>query len=150
MTTSRIITAEEERSVIEKLRPRVQYLAKELKARCEEAGFSVQIVRGLRTVEEQDELYAQGRTKSGKIVTMVQGGNSFHNFGIAFDVRPVEQDEEKEKNLYAKAGVLGEELGLEWGGSWKEFLDMPHFQYTCGYSTEEFRDKEIDWQKFLM
>ena len=29
---------------------------------------------------------------------------------------------------YKAVGVLGEELGLEWGGNWKTIVDQPHFQ----------------------
>jgi peptidoglycan L-alanyl-D-glutamate endopeptidase CwlK len=148
MSTSKIITIEEEEAVIALLRPVLARRAYELKQLCKEAGFVIQIVRGLRTIEEQDEFYTQGRTRPGEIITMVQGGYSFHNFGVAFDIRPVEQDEEQKKLLYTKAGPLGEKLGLEWGGSWKDFIDMPHFQYTAGYSVEDFRLKKVDWGKF--
>lgn len=37
----------------------------------------------LRTFEEQEAIYAQGRTKPGKIVTNARGGQSYHNFGLA-------------------------------------------------------------------
>jgi peptidoglycan L-alanyl-D-glutamate endopeptidase CwlK len=40
----------------------------------------------LRTIAEQNELYAQGRTKAGKIVTNAKGGQSYHNYGLAFDI----------------------------------------------------------------
>lgn len=42
-------------------------------------------VRGLATFAEQNALYAQGRTKPGRIVTNARGGQSYHNFGLAFD-----------------------------------------------------------------
>src|SRR5437867_4031964 len=44
-------------------------LAFELLARCTEAGIPVVVVYTGRTQEEQDGLYAQGRTTPGKIVT---------------------------------------------------------------------------------
>lgn len=40
----------------------------------------------LRTNKEQDEIYSQGRTKPGKIVTYAKGGQSYHNYGLAIDV----------------------------------------------------------------
>jgi peptidoglycan LD-endopeptidase CwlK len=43
-------------------------------------GLSVRIISGTRTFDEQDELFAQGRTKRGKIVTNARGGFSNHNF----------------------------------------------------------------------
>src|ERR1043165_556102 len=39
----------------------------------------------LRTFEEQNALYAQGRTKPGQIVTNAKGGQSYHNYGLAID-----------------------------------------------------------------
>ena len=32
--------------------------------------------------------------------------------------------------------MIGESLGLEWGGRWK-FVDEPHFQYNEGHSMSE-------------
>jgi peptidoglycan L-alanyl-D-glutamate endopeptidase CwlK len=29
---------------------------------------------------------------------------------------------------YKAVGVIGMDLGLEWGGSWKTIIDQPHFQ----------------------
>lgn len=44
-----------------------------------------QPVAGLRSFEEQDELYAHGRTRPGPVVTQARGGLSFHNYGLATD-----------------------------------------------------------------
>ncbi|SVE43245.1 uncharacterized protein METZ01_LOCUS496099, partial [marine metagenome] len=43
------------------------------------------VVHTLRTYAEQDDLYEQGRTEPGKIVTNARGGKSWHNFGLAID-----------------------------------------------------------------
>ena len=40
----------------------------------------------LRTFAEQDNLYAQGRTKPGPVVTYAKGGQSYHNYGLAIDI----------------------------------------------------------------
>ena len=40
----------------------------------------------LRSIKEQNELYAMGRTSSGRIVTNAKGGQSIHNYGLAFDI----------------------------------------------------------------
>jgi len=37
---------------------------------------AIRIVQGLRTFEEQDALYAQGRSKPGNIVTNSRGGET--------------------------------------------------------------------------
>ena len=67
--------------------PRLQELAKKLVRECTAQGLEIQIGETLRTVAEQDALYAQGRTKPGKIVTNAPGKNysSFHQWGTAFD-----------------------------------------------------------------
>ncbi len=46
----------------------------------------VRIAQGLRTFQEQDDLYAIGRTKPGKKVTNAKGGQSVHNYGFAVDI----------------------------------------------------------------
>src|SRR5271165_856983 len=40
---------------------------------------------GNRSFQEQDKLYAQGRTMRGRIVTDAPGGESAHNYGCATD-----------------------------------------------------------------
>jgi peptidoglycan L-alanyl-D-glutamate endopeptidase CwlK len=88
----------------------------------------------LRTYEQQDALYAQGRTKPGGIVTQAKGGQSLHNFAIAVDfcrhagpsyqghLIPDYRDEQ-----YEILAQEAERLGLESGLRWK-FKDSPHIQ----------------------
>src|SRR6267143_4773191 len=65
----------------------------------------------------------------GRVVTNARGGFSNHNFGIAFDVGVFEgANYLGESPKYQAVGALGMDLGLEWGGNWKTFLDEPHFQ----------------------
>ena len=72
---------------ITKLHPRLQTKAEELIALCKKNGIAIKISECYRTVEEQNELYAQGRTKAGSIVTNARGTSysSQHQWGIAFD-----------------------------------------------------------------
>ena len=46
----------------------------------------IRITEGLRTIEEQNLLYAKGRTLPGKKVTNAKGGQSIHNYGFAVDM----------------------------------------------------------------
>jgi RHS repeat-associated protein len=93
-------------------------------------GLDVRIIQGTRTYAEQNALYAQGRTTSGPIVTNAPGGYSFHNFGVAFDVGLFRGRAYIEGGSgYTNVGHLGEGIGLEWGGRWHSFQDIPHFQY---------------------
>jgi peptidoglycan L-alanyl-D-glutamate endopeptidase CwlK len=97
---------------------------------CKEKGINITITSGLRTFEEQERLYAQGRTAPGNIVTYLRGGKSYHNTGKAFDIAIVGKNGkiDWESPDFNKAGRIGESLGLTWGGSWKKFVDKPHFQ----------------------
>jgi peptidoglycan L-alanyl-D-glutamate endopeptidase CwlK len=110
----------------------------------------------LRTFKEQDDLYALGRTKPGKIVTNAKGGQSYHNYGLAFDiVLLVDRDKNGtfesaswETNVdfdgdgkadWKEIVTIVKQYGWEWGGDWK-FIDMPHFQKTLGYSVKQLNE----------
>lgn len=131
-------------SNINTLLPAAQEKAREFMAACIEAGISLKIICGTRTYDEQNELYAHGRTKDGPIVTKARGGYSWHNFGIAWDIgifdgiRYIE-----ESPLYAKAGEIGKRLGIEWGGDWTSIQDEPHFQLKIGLTLAECRERVI-------
>ncbi len=133
------------------LKPRVKRLTLKLLEECKSNGIGIIITQTLRTTEEQNRLYASGRTRPGKIVTNARGGYSFHNFGVAFDFCPVVRGEAvwNDLKLFEKVGKMGKSLGLEWGGDWKSFPDRPHFQFTAGYSLEDFRKNKIDQNKFI-
>lgn len=113
---------------------------------CAYAGIAVLVTQGLRTWEEQDALYAKGRTVPplGKIVTKAKGGYSYHNFGLAFDIVVLDAVGKADWNTahpsWQRAAELGKSLGLEWGGDWKTFKDVPHFQYIDGLTTAECRE----------
>ncbi len=104
-------------------------------------GVVPKIISGNRTYEEQNALYAQGRTKPGKIVTNARGGHSNHNFQLAGDIGLFRNGEYlEESSLYRVAGPIGESVGLEWGGRW-EFSDEPHYQYKSGLTLAQLRDR---------
>ena len=52
--------------------------------------FDVIVVEGVRTEKRQQELYAQGRTKPGKVVTWTM--NSKHIDGLAVDLAPYDHE----------------------------------------------------------
>lgn len=122
--------------------PLVATKARQLIERAYKEGINIIITQGLRTIEEQNELYAQGRTKTGKIVTNARGGYSYHNFGLAFDFAVLNADGSVNWNVdekWKRVGALGKSLGLEWGGDWRDFPDYPHFQLTFGLSLADLR-----------
>ena len=75
---------------------------------------------GRRTMEDQAALYAKGRTKGGKIVTKARPGESYHNYGLAFDWVPLKRTA-KNADLWVAnwddetAFKLGEHVGLSFG-----------------------------------
>jgi len=124
------------------LLPQVQLKAEEFIQLCAENMIDVLIYCTLRSKEEQDVLYAQGRTISGKIVTNARGGYSWHNFGRAFDFVPLIAGKPQWDNsvLYSRCGRLAEEIGLEWAGRWAGKLkETAHCQLREGKSLEQER-----------
>lgn len=121
----------------------------ELAGMLEDEGIIIRVTQGLRTVEEQDALYAQGRTAPGKIVTNCKGGNSYHNFGLAVDCVPslpgntYIPDWNAQHPTWKRMEELAAELGLQVGASWRTFPDAPHFQlngrFPVGAPDDELR-----------
>lgn len=132
---------------IKQLHPKLQNKINELLSLCAKNGITIGISECLRTKEEQDALYAQGRTKPGSIITNCKGStySSMHQWGVAFDFylkMDVDGDGSisddafnNSTKLFNKVGELGKSIGLEWGGSWKSICDMPHFQLPDWGST---------------
>ena len=75
-------------------------------------------------------LYAQGRTTAGPKVTNANGGQSAHNYRLAFDFCPIVNGKAVWNNLvlFKRCGVIAEGLGLEWAGNWKSFPELAHCQ----------------------
>ncbi|WP_082055753.1 LysM peptidoglycan-binding domain-containing protein [Geobacillus kaustophilus] len=127
---------------LQNVHPVVAAKARQLISQAYKKGINVIITQGYRSIEEQNELYAQGRTKPGKIVTNAKGGYSYHNFGLAFDFAILNPDGSVSWNVdekWKRVAQIGKSLGLEWGGDWKSFPDYPHFQYTFGLSLADLR-----------
>jgi hypothetical protein len=124
---------------VSKLHPKLQTKLRELQEKCEAQGLKIGICECLRTVAEQDALYAQGRTKPGKKVTNCRGSSysSMHQWGVAFDFyRNDGKGAYSDKDgFFSKVGKIGQSIGLEWGGSWKSIVDTPHFQLPDWGST---------------
>lgn len=108
----------------------VRFLLKQGQEAIAQTGWTLFITDGYRSIEEQNELYAQGRTKPGKIVTNAKGGQSAHNYGLAVDL--AFQKEGKlsyDQSLYSPVYSIARALGMELGADWTGFSDKPHFQY---------------------
>ena len=144
---------------MENLHPLLEFKMTQLIDLCSKEGLKIRVTQGYRSKAEQDALYAQGRTKPGNKVTNAKGGYSMHNWGVAFDFAldmDVDGDGKTSDDLYntstglfQKIGALGQSIGLEWGGSWKSFPDLPHFQLPdWGSTTSTLRAKYGTFEKF--
>jgi peptidoglycan L-alanyl-D-glutamate endopeptidase CwlK len=128
-----------ERNIIS-LIPAAQIKAREFMAAVAGQPLTYRILSGTRTFAEQDALF-----KKKPKVTNAKGGQSNHNFGIAWDVGIFENGKyftgatKKEDKAYADLGALikSKVAGLEWGGDWKSFKDKPHYQLSVGKTVKE-------------
>ena len=131
------------------LRKDAQAKAREWLLKCLEAGINVKIICGNRTYQEQDALYAQGRSKAGTKVTNAPAGYSWHNFGVGWDfvVFDANGQPQWESPLMERCGKIAESLGLEWGGHWTGFQDTPHIQLkpSCTLADARQRVKAGTW-----
>ena len=127
---------------LDDLLPVVKRKAEEFRKLCADQGMDILIYCTYRSPEEQNGLYAQGRTKPGKIVTNARGGESWHNHRCAFDFVPMVAGKPAwgDTNLYRKAGVIAESVGLEWAGRWTGSLrETAHCQYTGGLTLAQLK-----------
>ena len=127
---------------IDTLEPVTAKLATEHLRRLAAERLNFKVTSGTRTMSEQAALYAQGRTTKGARVTNARPGQSWHNFGVAYDLTLFSgKNPVWESPKYLRAGEIGEDLGLEWGHRWKTFKDTPHFQRPLGVTLAEARAK---------
>jgi peptidoglycan L-alanyl-D-glutamate endopeptidase CwlK len=121
----------------------------------------------LRTFAEQDALFKIGRrgVAGERKVTNAKGGQSYHNYGLAFDICLIidgkkaswdtssdfDQDLESDWNECVK---IAKKHGFEWGGDWIRFKDLPHFQMTFGYKVGELKAlhdaKKVDSKGYVI
>lgn len=127
------------------LHPHVQKLCRQFVAKAKAEGIDVLITSTYRDYACQDSLYAQGRTTPGRIVTNARGGQSFHNFRLAFDFVPLQGGKARwnDTATFRRCGEIAESLGLEWAGRWKTFKEMAHCQWTGGLSLKDLRGGKV-------
>lgn len=108
-------------------------------------GHPMFIVQGLRTAAAQHELWRQGREipgpdmsadrPLGRVVTYCDGitRKSNHQAGLddvghAVDCAFVKGEPFGETQPWLLYGLLGETVGLKWGGRWTHPVDRPHLE----------------------
>lgn len=146
---------------IKDLSPAMQVLYNKFADRCRRdvnllrAGVTVLLTCTYRDNDEQNRLYAQGRTTPGRVVTNAKAGQSAHNAvtpqgapaAEAFDIVPLRHgkpvwgtagngvdedpsdDERDDLEAWQRIGEHGVAVGLKWYGSpGSSFKEFPHFQ----------------------
>lgn len=124
------------------LHPKVKERVEQWLKSCKKEGIDVLVTSTYRDAASQNALYAQGRTKPGKVVTNAKAGDSFHNWRCAVDFVPIVNGKAawSDTALFTKCGELAEKHGLEWAGRWKRFRELAHVQYTAGLTLADFKE----------
>jgi peptidoglycan L-alanyl-D-glutamate endopeptidase CwlK len=111
------------------LHPKTAAKVAKLMELCRDKEIPLLITDTLRNRADQDRLYAQGRSASGKIVTQAKYPDSPHCWGIAADFcKNVKGHEFDDSPFFSIVGELAESVGFDWGGRWTRFRDLPHLQ----------------------
>lgn len=112
------------------------------------------VIQGLRTFAESDALYEIGRTIKGEnerpghpmgdIVTKAAAGQSYHNYGFAFDFQMLTNGKEDDVvgPNWMKVVTIMKSYGMMWGGEFPEgFHDNPHFENHYGINWRDLLTK---------
>lgn len=97
--------------------------------------YDFTVTAGTRTLEQQRKYVAEGKSKTMKSYHLIRSDG----YGYAVDIAALVPNGNKstvswDLKYYAKINEAvqkaASELGVNvtWGGSWKSFVDAPHFQ----------------------
>ena len=123
---------------------------------CEYSKKPIYIYCGIRTPNEQSQLYAQGRTIKGNVVTNAKAYESWHNYGLAIDFCLVDRNGKiswdakadfdlNKQSDYAEVIKFAEKLGLESGANFPN-ADLPHIQFRHGLTIKEAKKRLLSGQ----
>lgn len=111
---------------------------------CESLNENWQPYSGYRSIEDQDKIFARGRTEAGARVTNAMGGQSAHNYGMATDwvwFDPVTFLPVWESGRWDEYRDAVHVAGLKWGG---DFNDRPHNQLKIGMSYKRLNEIRLE------
>ena len=114
--------------------PALANIVRQAQTQLSSTGINMCVYQGLRTAEQQNALYAQGRTMPGNIVTNARAGYSNHNYGLAVDIVPYLQGTTGALNWEVSSApfqtmvMAMKDQGAVYGGDWIHFPDDDHFQ----------------------
>lgn len=117
---------------------------------CKSVGIELRVIETYRTYKRQNKLFHRK-----KRVTLLKGGQSNHQHGLAIDVVPVVNNKLQWNNhkLWKRVGLIGESIGLRWGGRFNGFRDCPHFEamskeISCNKkSLRELKELSNKWKE---
>lgn len=114
--------------------------------RCKQKGIELAIVETYRTHSKQAEYKGMG-----KAYTRKGAGRSKHQYGLAVDVVPLVNGEPQWENkaLWRKIGMIGEQLGMRWGGRWRYLYDPGHFEWTGGIRPSDLAQGKLHHPKLI-
>ena len=119
------------------LQPKAQEACKLFLEECSRRGLRIFLTETFRSQARQNELYAQGRTKPGAVVTWTR--RSYHTLGMAWDIAVSPPLELYDEGTLYVAGQVAQSLGIEWGGTWAR-QDRTHFQIYDKWTPPEEGD----------
>ena len=92
--------------------------------------FGIPNTGGLRTVAQQQELYRQELSQLDGVIAKSnhQTGNAFDVFAYVDGKASWDIDDLNEVATAILAAASQSGVKLVWGGHWKNFVDMPHFE----------------------
>lgn len=126
---------------IKELHPTLIRGCNELRRRMADQGYTAfGISSTFRDVAYQNHLFASGRSRPGRIITNARGGQSVHNYRLAFDIFQNIRGREWEVPFFEKAGNIWVKMGGVWGGNWVNFVDRPHFEFTDRISINQLQN----------
>lgn len=126
---------------LDDLRSDVRVNVETLLKLCKKQELNVLITQTKRDNEYQAYLYAQGRTRPGKMVTNSKT-TTFHGAGLAIDFcQNIKGYEYVDQGFFTNVATLAKNIGFSWGGDWKDFVDRPHLQWDAhgSYTTAMLR-----------
>ena len=113
---------------IDELHPNIKPYVIAFVNKCESAGIKLEITSGIRSMAQQQALQKTGKA--------AKAGFSYHNYGLAVDVKTVNS------NDWDTVGEIGKSLGFRWG---RYFVNPRsedwHFDMGFGNSPAELKKK---------
>jgi peptidoglycan L-alanyl-D-glutamate endopeptidase CwlK len=122
------------------LHPKAQEAARRFLGALKDAGTDARIISGTRGYSGQDALFRIGRFGDTRPrVTNAKGGESLHNFGIAWDIGIFDGGRYLTQQEPYEIAARLRPSNVEWGGNWTSFPDTPHFQLAVNRRVADIR-----------